>query len=358
MDGKPVGKAMNESKSILLHRFQPPIDKPTDNDIEKDIKRILKNTIQYKPDDRPTMKQVVEQLSQLKKQIVRIGDFEVIMTEDDEKEDDTVCFSQHVATQQPVIAERHKAERQHHGWIACLENEGHILQNVITPHENIMRIYHSSKKEYEEDGREMEDIWLIKEYFDTNLNIYANEHELTVKQKLDVMIQVGRAICHLHEQRPSSVVHRNIQPDSLVVSGHPDAPVIKLFSFYVATTVDKDDFPFSMQSNVFNSGLSAPELTPKDEDENFTELMYDISVDVFALGISCLMLLEALKGSDMTEPKGEYNIGSLLYILSSSRTSVQVKLGLFNAKIRNENRRYIHRLIYQLNEQDLLCYSI
>ena len=45
-------------------------------------------------------------------------------------------------------------------------------------------------------------------------------------------------------------------------------------------------------------------------------------------------------------------------VLSSSRTSVQVKLGLFNAKIRNENHRYIHRLIYQLNEQDVLCHSI
>ena len=46
------------------------------------------------------------------------------------------------------------------------------------------------------------------------------------------------------------------------------------------------------------------------------------------------------------------------YLLSSSRTSVRMKLGLFNAKIRNENRRYSHRLIYQLNEQDLLCHSI
>ena len=35
-----------------------------------------------------------------------------------------------------------------------------------------------------------------------------------------------------------------------------------------------------------------------------------------------------------------------------------MQLGLFNAKIRNENHRYIHRLIYQLNEQDLLCHSI
>ena len=45
------------------------------------------------------------------------------------------------------------------------------------------------------------------------------------------------------------------------------------------------------------------------------------------------------------------------YVLSSSRTSVPVKQGLFNAKIHNENGRYIHRLIYELNEQDLLGHS-
>ena len=45
-------------------------------------------------------------------------------------------------------------------------------------------------------------------------------------------------------------------------------------------------------------------------------------------------------------------------LLPSSRTSVRMKLGLFNAKIRNENRCDIHGLIYQFNEQDLLCHSI
>ena len=47
----------------------------------------------------------------------------------------------------------------------------------------------------------------------------------------------------------------------------------------------------------------------------------------------------------------------LSLILSSSRTSVPVKQGLFNAKIHNENGRYIHRLIYEFNEQDLLGHS-
>ena len=46
--------------------------------------------------------------------------------------------------------------------------------------------------------------------------------------------------------------------------------------------------------------------------------------------------------------------GTSVYILSSSRTSVTVKQGLFNAKIHKENGRYIHRLIYELNEQDLV----
>ena len=45
-------------------------------------------------------------------------------------------------------------------------------------------------------------------------------------------------------------------------------------------------------------------------------------------------------------------------LLSSSRTRVWVKLGLFNAKIRNENCLNIHIIKYQLNEQDLLCHSI
>ena len=39
-------------------------------------------------------------------------------------------------------------------------------------------------------------------------------------------------------------------------------------------------------------------------------------------------------------------------ILSSSRTSVPLKVRLFSAKIQNKNDCYTHKLIYQLNEQD------
>ena len=311
-DGQPVGKAMKESKSNLVHRFQPPIDKPTGNDIEKAVKELLKTTLQYQPDDRPTMKQVMEQLSQLKEQIERIGDFEAVVNDKHmlweykyEQRQETAYLGHHVTTQQPVTAVRYTTETKYQNTVALFENEYSLLNSVIAPHENIIKAYHSSKKEYEKDGKQMVDIWIIIEHCQFgSLVDYAKQQELTVKQKLSLMIQAGHAICHLHEQ-PVSVVHRLITPWSPLVSGTPNAPVIKLARFLFATTVDKDDYPFSMQSCIGKRSVKAPEQTRRG-DTDFTQLMYDVSVDVYALGINCYMLLEAVKGSWMTAPEGEY----------------------------------------------------
>ena len=315
VNGQPVGKTMKERKSNLVNRFQPPIDTPTDNDIEKAAKEILKNTLQYQPDGRPTMKQVMEQLSRLKEQIVRIGDFEVIVNLKHTLWNykfnttygvayDTAYLGQRITTQQPVTAVRYTTETKNQTFIARFENAYHMLQKV-TPNEHIVNAYHSSKKEYEKDGKEMVEVWIIMEHCQFGcLRDYAEEQELTVKQKLSLVIQTGQAICHLHEQQPISVVHRCIQPLNALVSGSPDAPVIKLAGFHSATTVDKDNFPFSMQSYVGSKPCMAPEQT-RQGDTAFAQLMYDISVDVFALGSHCLMLLEAVKGSYMRYPEGE-----------------------------------------------------
>ena len=286
-------------------------------------KKSLKKTLQYQPDDRPTMKQVMEQLSQLKEQIVRVGDFQIIANEKHVQWEyeygelygrvyETAYVGEHVAKQQPVTAIRYTTEARNQVRVAMLENGYHLIQSVVTPHDNIAKLYHSSKKEYKKDGKEIVEIWIITEHCQCDLWDYTKEEELTVKQKLSLMIQTGRAIRHLHEQQPVNVVHRNTNPLELLVSGSPHAPVIKLAHFDSATTVDKDDFPFPMQSNVGCVYTKAPEQTQQG-DARFTQLMCDISVDVFGLGVSCLMLLEALKGSGMTCPEGEYNM-SLLYI--------------------------------------------
>ena len=165
---------MKESKTNLVNRFQPPIDTPNDNDIEKAAKEILKNTLQYQPDGRPTMKQVMEQLSQIKEEIVRKGDFEVILNSKNILWETSFTptygaasikayLGQHIITQQPVTAVRYTSETKNQTFVARFGNAYHMLQKV-TPHEHIVNVYHSSKKEYEKDGKKMVDVWIIREH--------------------------------------------------------------------------------------------------------------------------------------------------------------------------------------------------
>ena len=78
MDGEPVGKMMWQRKMNLTEHFDPPIDNPTDNDIKEAAKKLMKDMIQYNPDDRPTIAQVVDRLSVLKQQDMKINDYEII----------------------------------------------------------------------------------------------------------------------------------------------------------------------------------------------------------------------------------------------------------------------------------------
>ena len=312
MDGEPVGKMMWQRKMNLTQHFEPPINNPTDNDIEKAAKQLMKDMILYTPDDRPTITQVVNRLSALKEQVVKLGDYEIIVNEHHELGKEytntgVVYSGQHVLTQEQVAAKRYITKANNYS-VAYFENESNMLQNLVKPHENIVQIHYSSKKEYEKDGKQMVEFWLIMELCNSgNLEEYAKQRELTVKEKLDIMIQSSRAVHHLHEQNPCSVVHRCIDPWSLSVSSSAKMPIIKLCNFKRATTGDRDGYPFSTESYVGRITFMAPEQTQRDDDKRLTQLVYDNTVDIYALGISCLMLLEAVMGAYMEWPEGKYS---------------------------------------------------
>ena len=324
MDGEPVGKAMWQRKMNLTQHFEPPIDNPTDNEIEKAVKNLMKDMIQYTPDDRPAITQVVNRLSALKAQVVKICDYEIIVNENHElwkRSSGTSCSGvvysgQHVVTKKQVAAKRYVTETENECYVAYFENERNMMENIIEPHENIVQSYHSSKKEYEEDGKQMVEYWLIMELCNLGaLDEYATDRELTIKQKLRLIIQASRAVHHLHEQKPAGVVHKYINPWKLLVSGKPETPIIKLCNFKFATTTDRDHVPFSMESRVSFFSFLAPEQTQRDDDEWFTRLVYDRTVDIYALGISCLMLLEAVMGSYIERPQGKFNKAHVIYSL-------------------------------------------
>ena len=323
VDGEPVGKMMWQRKMNLTQHFEPPIDNHTDNSIEKAAKELMKDMIQYTPNDRPTIAQVVDRLSALKEQLVQIGNYEIIVNENKKLgrpyiQSGAVYSGQHVVTKEQVAAKRYITEATNDSYATWFENERNMLQNIIKPHENIVQTYHFSKKDYEEDGKQMVEYWLIMELCNhCDLYEYAIERKLRVNEKLDIMIQSSRAVLHLHEQNPLGVVHRLITPFTLLVSGSNRMPIIKLSNFKRATTSDKDDYPFSMESCVSGIGFRAPEQTQRDDNKWLTQLMYDNTVDIFAMGISCLMLLEVVVGAYMEIPNGKYSkshVPSLIYL--------------------------------------------
>ena len=218
-----------------------------------------------------------------------------------------VYSGQHVVTKKQVAAKRYITETKNEYCVAYFEHERNMLHDVVQPHGNIVQSYHFSKKEYEEDGKQMVECWLIMELCNLgNLGEYAKHRELTVKQKLSLMIQASRAVHHLHGQSPASVVYRYINPGTLLVSGKPEMPIIKLCNFKYATTEDRDDFPFSMETYIGKTSFMAPEQTQQDDERWLTQLVYDHTVDIYALGLNCLMLLEAVMGSHMEKPEGKY----------------------------------------------------
>jgi serine/threonine protein kinase len=60
---------------------------------------------------------------------------------------------------------------------------------------------------------------------------YCDEHRLSVRERLDLFIQVCRAIQHAHQK---GVIHRDIKPSNVLVSMHEGAAFPKVIDFGVA----------------------------------------------------------------------------------------------------------------------------
>src|SRR2546423_2405193 len=60
---------------------------------------------------------------------------------------------------------------------------------------------------------------------------YCDQHQLTVRQRLDLFIQVCRAIQHAHQK---GVIHRDIKPSNVLVVTQDGVPVPKVIDFGIA----------------------------------------------------------------------------------------------------------------------------
>ena len=144
-------------------------------------------------------------------------------------------------------------------------------------HPSIARLYDASSDEHGVP-------FLVMEYVDGKpITKYADEHQLTVRQRVELFISVCQAVQYAHQ---NLIIHRDLKPSNILVNPKGEC---KLLDFGIAKLLDKDgDLPELTQTGqqYFSMKYAAPEQIKNRPVNTLT--------DVYSLGV---LLYELLSGS-------------------------------------------------------------
>jgi serine/threonine protein kinase/tetratricopeptide (TPR) repeat protein len=124
---------------------------------------------------------------------------------------------------------------------------------------------------------------------------YCDQNHLSTQQRLDLFIQVCRAIQHAHQK---GIIHRDIKPSNVLVTNQDGVPVPKVIDFGIAKATQgrlADDTVFT----AFEQFLGTPAyMSP--EQAQLGGLDVDTRSDIYSLGV---LLYELLTGKTPFDSK-------------------------------------------------------
>ena len=286
VDGKPFGEVMWERRES---GFQPSIDKPSDSLFVKAIKRVIADMIKFKPADRPSAREVVQKLEELQAAMQQIGEYGVIKNESHtlgRGEMATVFFGEHSATYEQVAVKEVNVVKTSEADVEYKEFDKEGKTAISTPpHKNVLKIHGL----YCDHQKSLSRISLVTELCQLgNLEEYVKKINLSLDQKIDIMIGCAKGLAHLHKQKPHSSLYQDICPKNILLSEISLQPVVKLspVSFTRTARCEEDDEFWYYK---------APEQT----ELRGTSLIHNEKTEIFSMGMTNLALLEAPNKCDM-----------------------------------------------------------
>ncbi len=154
---------------------------------------------------------------------------------------------------------------------------------AMLEHPNIAHVFDAGTTE---SGRP----YFVMEYVEgVPITEYCDAHRLSLDERLELFLQVCRAIQHAHQR---GVLHRDIKPSNILVSGSDPSPLPKIIDFGIAKAIRPT---MTAETAVTEGGqlLGTPEyMSPEQADLACRDV--DVRSDVYSLGV---VLYELIAGA-------------------------------------------------------------
>ncbi len=140
----------------------------------------------------------------------------------------------------------------------------------------------------------------------TCITSYARDRKLTLRQRLELMVEVCRGVVHAHQK---GIIHRDLKPGNLLVTQIDGRAAPKIIDFGIAKALDQ---PLADQTYFtrFSAMLGTPQyMSPEQAETGGTDI--DTRADIYSLGI---VLYELITGSTPLERDALRSLGPLQLI--------------------------------------------
>ena len=187
-----------------------------------------------------------------------------------------------------------------------------------------------------------------------NLRKFFNKRELSTELKIQLMAQMADGIAHLHA---NNIIHRDVKPENILIQRRGDFPIVKISDFGLSKFME-DDQASAMSSDVGTYVYKAPEFWQRTREG---KLQYGRRVDVFALGLTFLAMLQTDSEGNLSpgvEVRGSLDtseqdqaIGYTMYVRMKNKQNIPNIISDEGNDVTKQVKNLIKRMIHEVSDR-------